>query len=115
IKRHRIANPMEYVEMRRRVGGAPWSANLVELAVGAEIPDVLAGTRPLAVLRDTFSDAVHLRNDLFSYQREVEQEGENSNAVLVFETFLGIPTQQSAEIVNDLITSRLQQFEKTVF
>jgi germacradienol/geosmin synthase len=106
---------MEYVEMRRRVGGAPWSANLVELAVGAEIPDALAETRPLTVLRDTFSDAVHLRNDLFSYQREVEQEGENSNAVLVFETFLGIPTQQSADLVNDLITSRLQQFENTVF
>ncbi len=45
--------------------------------------------RPLRVLRDTFADAVHLRNDLFSYQREVEEEGELSNGVLVLETFLG--------------------------
>jgi len=115
INRHRIANPMEYVEMRRRVGGAPWSANLVELAVGAEVPAGLAEARPMLVLRDTFADAVHLRNDLFSYQREVQQEGENSNAVLVLETFLGVPTQQAADLVNDLITSRLQQFENTVF
>ncbi|MGY0231773.1 terpene synthase family protein [Longispora urticae] len=113
INRHRIANPMEYVEMRRRVGGAPWSANLVEVAAGAEIPDRLAGLRPLRVLRDTFSDAVHLRNDLFSYQREVQEEGENSNAVLVLETFLGVSTQEAADLTNSLITSRLQQFENT--
>ncbi|GHH65482.1 terpene synthase [Streptosporangium violaceochromogenes] len=113
IDRGRIANPIEYVQMRRRVGGAPWSANLVEYAAGAEIPDGLAETRPMRVLSDTFSDAVHLRNDLFSYQREVREEGENSNAVLVFERFLDLPTQEAAELVNDLLTSRLQQFENT--
>jgi germacradienol/geosmin synthase len=113
IDRGRIANPIEYVQMRRRVGGAPWSANLVEYAVGAEIPGRLAATRPMQILTDTFADAVHLRNDLFSYQREVEQEGENANAVLVFETFFGCSTQEAAELVNDLLTSRLQQFEHT--
>ncbi|GAA4024280.1 terpene synthase family protein [Allokutzneria multivorans] len=113
IELGRIANPIEYIQMRRRVGGAPWSANLVEYAVGAEVPDKVAFSRPLEVLRDTFSDAVHLRNDLFSYQREVEEEGENSNAVLVFERFLGNTTQESAEMVNDLLTSRLRQFENT--
>ena len=113
ISRNRIANPMEYVEMRRRVGGAPWSANLVEVAVGAEVPDRLAATRPLTVLRDTFADAVHLRNDVFSYQREVQREGENSNAILVLEKFLDIPTQEAADLTNSLITSRLQQFENT--
>jgi germacradienol/geosmin synthase len=113
IDRGRIANPIEYVQMRRRVGGAPWSANLVEYAAGAEIPGRFAGTRPMQVLSDTFSDGVHLRNDLFSYQREVQEEGENSNAVLVFERFFGCTTQEAAELVNDLLTSRLQQFETT--
>jgi germacradienol/geosmin synthase len=108
----RIANPIEYIQMRRRVGGAPWSANLVEYAA-AELPGRLAGNRQLRVLTDTFADAVHLRNDLFSYQREVQEEGENSNAVLVFEKFFGMPTQEAAELVNDLLTSRLQQFEHT--
>ncbi|NYH80122.1 germacradienol/geosmin synthase [Actinopolyspora biskrensis] len=113
IERGRIANPIEYVQMRRRVGGAPWSANLVECAVAAELPERFAGTRPVQVLSDTFSDAVHLRNDLFSYEREVTEEGENSNAVLVFERFLDCSTQRAVELVNDLLTSRLQQFEKT--
>jgi germacradienol/geosmin synthase len=109
----RIANPIEYMQMRRRVGGAPWSANLVEYASRAEIPDAIAALRPMEVLSDTFSDAVHLRNDLFSYQREVREEGENSNAVLVFEKFFDLPTQDAADLVNDLLTSRLQQFEHT--
>ncbi|MEV0848687.1 terpene synthase family protein [Streptomyces sp. NPDC049954] len=113
INAGRISNPVEYIEMRRKVGGAPWSAGLVEYAAGAELPARVAGTRPLRVLTDAFSDAVHLRNDLFSYQREVEDEGELSNGVLVLETFLGCTTPEAAEAVNDLLTSRLQQFENT--
>ncbi|GAA3167964.1 MULTISPECIES: family 2 encapsulin nanocompartment cargo protein terpene cyclase [Streptomyces] len=113
ISTGRIANPVEYIEMRRKVGGAPWSAGLVEYAAGAEIPAEVAASRPLRVLKDTFSDAVHLRNDLFSYQREIEEEGELSNGVLVFETFLGCTTQEAADAVNDLLTSRLHQFEHT--
>lgn len=115
INAGRVANPIEYVEMRRKVGGAPWSANLVEHAVSAEIPARIAAARPMRVLRDTFSDAVHLRNDLFSYQREVEEEGENANCVLVFERFFEIATQRAADLVNDVLSSRLYQFENTVF
>ncbi|MEU5881052.1 terpene synthase family protein [Spirillospora sp. NPDC047279] len=113
INARRVPNPVEYIEMRRKVGGAPWSAGLVEHAARAEVPAEVAGSRPLQVLRDSFSDAVHLRNDLFSYQREIEDEGELSNGVLVLETFLGCTTQEAAESVNDLLTSRLQQFEHT--
>ncbi|MFJ5995356.1 germacradienol/geosmin synthase Cyc2 [Streptomyces sp. NPDC092370] len=114
INEGRIANPVEYIEMRRKVGGAPWSAGLVEYAT-AEVPAAVAATRPLRVLMETFSDAVHLRNDLFSYQREVEDEGENSNGVLVLETFFGCTTQEAADTVNEVLTSRLHQFEHTAF
>jgi germacradienol/geosmin synthase len=109
----RVANPIEYLQMRRRVGGAPWSACLVEYVTRAEVPGRFAATRPLEVLRDSFADAVHLRNDLFSYQREVTEEGENANAVLVLEKFLGCPPQRAADLVGDLLTSRMQQFEHT--
>ncbi|MFJ3801418.1 germacradienol/geosmin synthase Cyc2 [Streptomyces sp. NPDC090088] len=112
INEGRIANPVEYIEMRRKVGGAPWSAGLVEYAT-AEVPAAVAGTRPLRVLMETFADAVHLRNDLFSYQREVEDEGENSNGVLVLETFFDCSTQEAADTVNYILTSRLHQFEHT--
>lgn len=113
IRESRVSNPIEYIEMRRKVGGAPWSAGLVEHAVGAEIPAAIARTRPMRVLKDTFSDAVHLRNDIFSYQREVEEEGENSNGVLVVQRFFDVDPQRAADITNDLLTSRLHQFENT--
>ncbi|MEU1056209.1 germacradienol/geosmin synthase Cyc2 [Streptomyces sp. NPDC005876] len=114
INEGRVANPVEYIEMRRKVGGAPWSSGLVEFAT-AEVPAAIAHTRPMRVLMETFSDAVHLRNDLFSYQREVEEEGELSNGVLVLETFFGCTTQEAADTVNDVLTSRLHQFEHTAF
>ncbi|WP_414562483.1 MULTISPECIES: family 2 encapsulin nanocompartment cargo protein terpene cyclase [unclassified Anabaena] len=113
IRQDRVANPIEYIEMRRKVGGAPWSADLVEHAVFVEIPAEIATTRPMRVLKDTFADGVHLRNDLFSYQREVEEEGENANCVLVFERFLNVSTQEAANLTNELLTSRLQQFDNT--
>jgi germacradienol/geosmin synthase len=113
ISDRRVANPIEYLQMRRRVGGAPWSACLVEYATGAEVPERFAAARPLTVLLDTFADAVHLRNDLFSYQREVAHEGENANAVLVLQKFLGTGPQRAADLTGDLLTSRMQQFEHT--
>ncbi|MBG0832631.1 germacradienol/geosmin synthase [Planomonospora sp. ID67723] len=113
IERDAVSNPIEYIEERRKVGGAPWSAALVEHAAGAELPARLAASRPVRVLTESFADAVHLRNDLFSYEREVRQEGELSNCVLVCERFFGCGTPQAVEITNDLLTSRLHQFEHT--
>lgn len=112
INEGRVANPVEYIEMRRKVGGAPWSAGLIEYAT-AEVPVAVAESRPLRVLMETFADGVHLRNDLFSYQREVQEEGELSNGVLVLETFFDCTTQEAADTVNDVLTSRLHQFEHT--
>nr|WP_224362944.1 hypothetical protein [Hyalangium versicolor] len=70
----------------------PWPArlnpNLEEHAVFAEIPDRIAESRPMRVLKDSFSDGVHLRNELFSYEREILEEGELSNCVLVRELTL---------------------------
>ncbi|MEU9147799.1 germacradienol/geosmin synthase [Streptomyces sp. NPDC048349] len=111
----RVSNPVEYVEQRRKVGGAPWSAGIVEHAVGVEVPPSVSGERALRVLRDCFADSVHLRNDLFSYEREIGKEGELSNGVLVLERFFGCTTQEAADQLNNMLTSRLQQFESTFF
>jgi germacradienol/geosmin synthase len=67
----------------------------------------------MRVLKDTFADGVHLRNDLFSYQRETQEEGEINNCVLVLERFLDVSPQHAADLTNDILTSRLQQFENT--
>lgn len=114
MSEQRLANPIEYMAMRRQVGGALWSADLVEHAEFVEIPERIAATRPIQVLKDTFADSVHLRNDIFSYQREVLKDGELTNAVLVVERFLSVDTQRAVNLVNDLLTCRLQRFEHVV-
>ena len=113
LSARRVANPIEYMEMRRKIGGAQWSADLLEHAVFVEVPDRVAESRPMRVLRDAFADGVHLHNDLLSYEREVFEEGELSNSVLVMERFLEVDTQRAAHLVNELLTSRIHQFENT--
>ena len=116
INAKRVPNPIEYLEMRRKVGGAPWSADLVEHAVFVEIPSRIADTRPMRVVKETFRRRCSLaKRPVFSYQREIEEEGEMANGVLVMERFLHLETQKAANLVNDILTSRLQQFEKTTF
>jgi germacradienol/geosmin synthase len=115
ISGNRVPNPIEYIEVRRKVGGAPWSADLVEHAAFVEVPSRVAASRPIRILKDSFADAVHLRNDIFSYQRETQHEGEINNCVLVLERFLDISPQRAADLTNDILTSRLQQFENTTF
>jgi germacradienol/geosmin synthase len=43
----------------------------------------------------------------------VEDEGENANCVLVLERFLNVRTQLAANLTNELLTSRLYQFDNT--
>ena len=114
VSQQRLANPIEYIEMRRQVGAALWSADLVEHAMFVEIPERIAATRTMQVLKNTFADGVHLRNDIFSYEREVVKGGELTNAILVVERFMDVDTQRAAKVVNDLLTARLQRFEHIV-
>jgi germacradienol/geosmin synthase len=53
-------------------------------------------------------------NDLFSYQKEIEFEGEFHNFVFVVENFLGVDRRQAAQVVARLMETRMRQFEHIV-
>ena len=53
-------------------------------------------------------------NDLYSYQKEIEFEGEVHNLVLVIENFLGVDRMRARDIVADLMTARMREFEHIV-
>lgn len=114
IRHARVANPLEYVAMRRMVGGCVWAACLLERANGLSLPDSLLAARPVRIIHEAFADSEHLHNDLMSYSREVGQESENANGVLVFERFLDLSPQQAANVSSDVLSARLHQFEHTV-
>jgi len=109
----RVANPIEYVEMRRRTGGTPWSADLVEHALVRELAPGIVTSPPIRVLRDVFADSVGLHNDIVSYDKELHVEDDRNNGVHIVHDFLRCELQQAVEVVNDLITSRLHHFEQT--
>jgi germacradienol/geosmin synthase len=62
-------------------------------------------------LENSAQDYACLLNDIFSYQKEIQFEGELHNCVLVVENFLGIERSQAVLVVNDLMTARMKQFE----
>ena len=114
INEGRIANPVEYIEMRRKVGGAPWSAGLVEHAAGAEVPAAVAGVAAAAGAHG------HLLRRRPPAQRPVllpaggrGARARSATACWSSRRFFGCDTQEAADAVNDLLTSRLQQFENT--
>ena len=108
---NRVPDPVDYVEMRRLTFGAELQMGLVQLAVDPEVPAELWKTRTLRALINSGADALGMINDIVSYRKEVEIEGELNNGVLVVREFLDCPEQRAIEIVRDLATARIRQFE----
>jgi germacradienol/geosmin synthase len=111
---HRVPDPVDYVEMRRRTFGSNLTMSLSRLAHLRAVPaDVLRST-PVAAMENSAADYAALLNDVVSYQKEMQFEGELHNAVLVVQNFLGCVRDRAVEVVNGLITERMRQFEHIV-
>jgi germacradienol/geosmin synthase len=111
---HRIPDPVDYFEMRRKTFGSDLTISLRQLTPGREIAPAIYRTRPMLRLVNAASDCACLINDIFSYRKEIEVEGELHNAVLVMQNFLGVDAQIASQVVADLIASRVRQFEHIV-
>jgi germacradienol/geosmin synthase len=108
---NRIPDPVDYVEMRRKTFGSDLTMSLSRLAHGHGLPSELFRTRTLRALENSAADYACLTNDLFSYQKEIEFEGELHNGVLVAQHFLDLDKQQGVQVVHELMTARMRQFE----
>jgi germacradienol/geosmin synthase len=111
---NRIPDPVDYVEMRRKTFGSDLTMSLSRLSQGEAIPMEIFHTRTLRSLENSAADYACLTNDVFSYQKELEFEGELNNGVLVVQRFLDLDKPRAVEVVNDLMTARMQQFEHIV-
>ena len=108
----RVPEPVDYLAMRRRAGGALWAAQLNELVLGIEIPAEIRGTSPVQRLGEAFADVVDLHNDLVSYRRETEYEQDVSNGVVVTAAFLGTGLHDAMRRTRELLEARLELFER---
>jgi germacradienol/geosmin synthase len=113
---NRIPDPVDYVEMRRRTFGADLTMSLALLgpdSAGLDaLPPGIGATRVVHEMRTAAADYAAFTNDLFSYQKEVQFEGDLHNMVVVVGQFLGVDRWTAAGVVANLMAQRLRQFER---
>ncbi|MCX5151997.1 hypothetical protein OHB36_35520 [Streptomyces sp. NBC_00320] len=110
----RVPDLIEYAQFRRESFAAYTAPYSVELATGARIPEQIRHTRPVCALLDAFMDYMGLANDIASYQREVHDEYDVNNLVVVLATSRGSTVQEAMHAAADLVTARLRHFEHLV-
>jgi germacradienol/geosmin synthase len=111
---NRVPDPVDYVEMRRKTFGSDLTMSLSRMAQGDSIPAAIFRTRPMRGIDNSVADYACMTNDVFSYQKEIEYEGEINNSVLVVQYFLEIEPEEAVLVVNKLMTARMEQFEHIV-
>ncbi|WP_327378213.1 hypothetical protein OG393_32150 [Streptomyces sp. NBC_01216] len=107
----RVPHLIDYVVFRRDSFAAPTSPYSVELATGARIPERIRDSRTVRALLDAFMDYMGLANDIASYEREVHEERDVNNLVLVIGTSLGIALHDAVPAALTLVNTRLRDFE----
>jgi len=81
---------------------------------GPAVPPEVYRSGVVRALENAAMDYACLTNDVFSYQKEIEYEGEVHNAILVVQNFFGCDYPAALGVVHDLMTRRMQQFEHIV-
>ncbi|MFB8237548.1 hypothetical protein ACFC58_13450 [Kitasatospora purpeofusca] len=104
IAQQRVPDPVHHVEFRRASAGTDLSIALT----GHRPP----ATDPLRRLEDAFADSVGLRNDIYSYRKEIDEEREISNAVLAVRRLLGGSLQQAVDVTYRLFEQRVAEFRR---
>jgi germacradienol/geosmin synthase len=70
--------------------------------------------RPIAAMENSAADYACLLNDVFSYQKEIQFEGEIHNCVLVVQNFLDCDAATGMRVVGDLMDARMSEFRHIV-
>jgi germacradienol/geosmin synthase len=111
---NRIPDPVDYIEMRRKTFGSDLTMSLSRLAHHEIVPADVYKLRPVAAMENAAADYACLLNDVFSYQKEIQFEGEIHNCVLVVQNFLDCDAATAMGVVGDLMAARMSQFRDIV-
>ena len=98
---NRIPDPVDYIEMRRKTFGSDLTMSLSRLARHGIVPDEVYKLRPVAAMENAAADYACLLNDVFSYQKEIQFEGEVHNCVLVVQNFLDCDAATAMGVVGE--------------
>jgi germacradienol/geosmin synthase len=109
---NKVPDPVDYLEMRRKTFGSELTACLANISCGSVVPAELELHEAITSLENSAADYACLINDVYSYQKEIEFEGDLHNVVLVVQTFFDCDYDAAIGIVGDLMDQRLTQFER---
>jgi germacradienol/geosmin synthase len=109
---NKIPDPVDYLEMRRKTFGSELTACLASIKQGDAVPAELAQHEAIASLENSAADYACLINDVYSYQKEIEFEGEVHNLILVVQNFFDCGYEDALRIVEDVMAQRLAQFQR---
>jgi (+)-beta-caryophyllene/(+)-caryolan-1-ol synthase len=98
-----------YLRHRRSSSGMLVFIDLVELAVGTDLPDEIRGHEAMAAMRAATAEHLGLVNDMYSAAKEHAAE-QLHNAVLIIRS-QGCSLAEALDRVNEVVTDRLAVFE----
>ncbi|MFG3343627.1 hypothetical protein ACGF1Z_01020 [Streptomyces sp. NPDC048018] len=108
----RVPHLIDYAPFRRESFAAHTAPYSVELSTGARIPERIRNGRTMRGLLAAFMDVMGLANDIASYEREVNEERDVNNLVVVIATSLGIPLREAVPAAVHLVNTRMRDFEQ---
>jgi germacradienol/geosmin synthase len=97
--------------MRRDTFGSGLTMSLSRIGHGGALPPEVYRSRPVQAMESAAMDFACLLNDVFSYQKEIQFEGEIHNAVLVVQNFLDCGPEQGMDVVGGLMAARMAEFQ----
>ncbi|MCX5252613.1 hypothetical protein OOK27_00285 [Streptomyces canus] len=108
--RGRIPTLDTYLAHRRDTAGTRWCADLMEVAVGVDLPEDVRLLPAYRALKDAAAEHCGLFNDIYSVGKELASE-QIHNAVRVVMHHEGSALGDALSAVNDLATDRVTAFE----
>jgi len=110
----RVPDPIDYVEMRRVSFAMEAALLMASMAPDMALPPEVRSSRPVREMELCACDFICLHNDIYSYEKEIEFEGDPHNSVLVLQHFLGCDLALAVAWIERLIAARVRRFEHIV-
>ncbi|HLY29158.1 MAG TPA: terpene synthase family protein [Aggregatilineales bacterium] len=103
-----------YIHVRERTSGMYPTVDFIEFANNAYLPQRVINLPVIGQLRLDVARIGSLSNDLFSYHKEVTEQGLLMNLVQVIQTTEHLSVAQSLQKAVDLINDATRDFQKSV-
>ncbi len=100
----------EYLAHRRHTVGTLWCVDLMEAALGIELPAAVHQLPEFGALCGAAAEHIGLFNDVLSGEKE-RRLGYTHNSVLLHEKHSGMSTSEAVEAVNVLLTERIEMLD----